>query len=103
MKFLSMIKFYFCFFIFIAPLFIFAQSSQVAKKLPQGYYLVVAAFSPEHEDYAKRLSTSLNKDGRHADYGFEATRKYWYVYFKKITTREECVSEWEKIRKDASF
>jgi len=81
----------------------FAQSSQVAKKLPQGSYLVVAAFSPEHEDYAKRLTSSLNKSGKHTDYGFEATRKYWYVYLDQLTSRDECISEYEKIRKDSSF
>jgi len=98
-----MIKNYFCFFILIASFSSLAQSSQVAKKLPQGYYLVVAAFSPEHEDYAQRLSTSLNKSGRHTDYGFEATRKYWYVYLDQITSRDECISEYEKIRKEESF
>jgi outer membrane protein OmpA-like peptidoglycan-associated protein len=81
----------------------FAQSSQVAKKLPEGNYLVVAAFSPEHEDYALRKTELLNKNGLHAAYGFEATRKYWYVYFNQITTLDECVSEYEKIRKDSAF
>ncbi len=98
-----MIKIYFCLFISVISFSTLAQSSQVAKKLPQGYYLVVAAFSPEHEDYAVRLSTSLNKVGRHTAYGFEATRKYWYVYLDQITTRDECVSECEKIRKDSAF
>src|SRR5438874_1452193 len=99
-----MIKTYFCFFIFIivshASL---AQSSQAAKKLPKGSYLVVAAFSPEHEDYAIRLSSSLNKGERHTAYGFEVTRQYWYVYFDQLTTRDECVTEWKKIRDDGSF
>jgi len=98
-----MTKNYFCFFIFIASLPSLAQSSQAAKKLPNGSYLVVAAFSPEHEDYAIRLSASLNKSGRHTAYGFEATRKYWYVYLDQITALEECISECEKLRKIESF
>jgi len=98
-----MIKIYVCYFIFILSFPTFAQSSQGAKKLPQGSYLVVAAFSPEHEDYASRLSSSLNKGGRHTAYGFEANRKYWYVYFDQLTTRDECVNEWKKIRNDGSF
>src|SRR5450432_3054908 len=98
-----MIKIYFCLFISVISFSTLAQSSQVAKKLPLGSYLVVAAFSPEHEDYAQRLSTSLNKSGRHTDYGFEGTRKYWYVYLDQITSRDECISECEKIRKDIAF
>jgi len=98
-----MIKIYFCLFIAGISFSTLAQSSQVAKRLPQGYYLVVAAFSPEHEDYAQRLSTSLNKGGLHTAYGFEATRKYWYVYLDQITSREECISECEKIRKNVAF
>jgi len=98
-----MIKIYVCYFFFILSFPIFAQSPQAVKKLPQGSYLVVAAFSPEHEDYASRLSTSLNKGGRHTAYGFEAKRKYWYVYFDQLTTRDECVNEWKKIRDDGSF
>jgi outer membrane protein OmpA-like peptidoglycan-associated protein len=98
-----MIKIYPCFLIFIASLPLSAQSSKAAKKLPEGNYLVVAAFSPEHEDYALRKTNLLNKSGLHTAYGFEAARKYWYVYFNQITTREECVSEYEKIRKDSAF
>ena len=98
-----MIKIHFFFLIFLTSLSSLAQSSPTAKKLPLGSYLVVAAFSPEHEDYALRMSNSINKNGRHTAYGFEATRKYWYVYFDQLTTRDECVNEWKKIRSDGSF
>ncbi len=97
-----MIKIYFCFFIFL-PFQNFAQSSQASRTLPKGSYLVVGAFSPHHEDYAQRLSNNLNKDGRHTAYGFEATRKYWYVYLDQLTTRDKCVDEWKKIRGDGTF
>src|SRR5258708_14467592 len=88
--------------IFISSLSVLAQSP-TTKKLSQGYYLVVASFSPEHEDYATRLSASLNKAGRHTAYGFETARKYWYVYFDQLTTRDECVNEWNKIRSESGF
>jgi outer membrane protein OmpA-like peptidoglycan-associated protein len=95
-----MIKTCCCLVVFIASLPTIAQSSLATKNLPQGSYLVLAAFSPDHEDYAKRLSASLNKNGRHTSYGFEETRKFWYVYLDQLTTREACVMEWEKLRKD---
>jgi outer membrane protein OmpA-like peptidoglycan-associated protein len=97
-----MIKIYFYLLILISCS-TFAQSSQVIKKLPEGNYLVVAAFSPEHEDYALRKTSLLNKSGLHTAYGFETARKYWYVYLNQITTHDECVSEYEKIRKDSAF
>lgn len=63
----------------------------------------MAAFSVTHEDYAIRLSASLNKSGPHTAYGFEATRKYWYVYLDQITSPEKCISECEKIKKEKAF
>ncbi len=93
-------KIYSCFLIFIASLPTFAQSSQETKKLSLGNYLVVAAFSPDHEDYAIRLSSSMNKEGRHTAYGFETNRKYWYVYLDEFTTHDACVNEWNRLRKE---
>src|SRR5579871_2635918 len=94
----------FCWLILCAASFsAFAQTSSSSKKLPQGIYLVVGAFSPDHEDFAVRLTNSLIKGGRHATYGFEETRKYWYVYLTDFTTREACVEEWTKLRKDGAY
>jgi outer membrane protein OmpA-like peptidoglycan-associated protein len=98
-----MIKAY-CFLLFsIASFKILAQSSPSKKSLPKGYYLVIAAFSPTHEDYAIRLSAGLNKDGRHTAYGFETIRKYWYVYLDQLATLEECINECKKIRNETPF
>lgn len=98
-----MTKASFCLFLSITTLTSLAQSSQSTKKLPLGSYLVVGAFSPNHEDFAIRLTSSLTKDGKHAAYGFEGTRKYWYVYLNEFTTRESCVAEWTKLRNQGVF
>ncbi|HLZ17380.1 MAG TPA: OmpA family protein [Cyclobacteriaceae bacterium] len=98
-----MIKVFFCLLLSVATFSSLAQSSPLAKKLPRGSYLVVGAFSPDHEDYATRLTSSLKKNGRHAAYGFEETRKYWYVYLDEFTTRDACVEEWDKLRKAGTF
>ncbi|MBI1768989.1 MAG: OmpA family protein [Bacteroidetes bacterium] len=71
--------------------------------LPKGSYVVVAAFSPHHEDYAIRLSKGLNKDGLHTSYGFEPTRKYWYVYLNHSADRDECINEVKKTRSESRF
>ncbi len=93
----------FIFLILVTSLQLLAQSSTETKNLPQGNYLVVAAFSPSHEDYAIRLAARLNKEGHRTAYGFEATRKYWYVYFDQFVTLEECVSACSKIRNEEDF
>jgi outer membrane protein OmpA-like peptidoglycan-associated protein len=78
-------------------------AQQTTNNLSKGYYLVVAAFSPHHEDYAIRLSNGLNKDGLHTKYGFEATRKYWYVYLDQYSDKEKCKAEVLKARESGKF
>jgi outer membrane protein OmpA-like peptidoglycan-associated protein len=98
-----MTKACFCLLLSIAALSSSAQLSSIAKKLPNGSYLVVAAFSPNHEDYAIRMTSSLTREGRHSAYGFDETRKFWYVYLDEFTTRDACVGEWNKLRKAGTF
>jgi len=85
----------------VSSLFFSTETSaqQSAQILPKGFYVVVAAFSPNHEEFAIRLSSGLNKGGMHTKYGFEYDRKYWYVYLDQNLSYEDCVTEAEKIRK----
>jgi outer membrane protein OmpA-like peptidoglycan-associated protein len=78
-------------------------AQQTSNNLSKGYYLVVAAFSPHHEDFAIRLSNGLNKDGNHSKYGFEPIRKYWYVYLDQYTDKEQCKNEVLKARSEGKF
>ncbi|HTH55465.1 MAG TPA: OmpA family protein [Cyclobacteriaceae bacterium] len=80
-----------------------STSNAQKNTLPTGSYVVVAAFSPHHEDYAIRLSKGLNKDGMHTSYGFEATRKYWYVYLTHSADRDACIDEVKKARGETRF
>jgi outer membrane protein OmpA-like peptidoglycan-associated protein len=80
-----------------------STSNAQTNALPKGSYVVVAAFSPNHEDYAKRLTKGLNKDGLHTAYGFESTRKYWYVYLTHNADRDECINEVKKAREKTRF
>jgi outer membrane protein OmpA-like peptidoglycan-associated protein len=77
----------------------YGQSSNLAD----GHYLVVASFSPHHEDYAQRMVSKLNKIGRAAKYGFDENRKYWYVYTYQSTDKETCKTETLKLRSEAAF
>jgi outer membrane protein OmpA-like peptidoglycan-associated protein len=88
---------------FVGVLLSTTAVAQQTNNLSKGYYLVVAAFSPHHEDYAIRLSNGLNKDGLHSKYGFEATRKYWYVYLDQFSDKEKCKAEVIKARESGKF
>src|SRR5258708_4778576 len=88
--------------IFIASLSVLAQSP-TTKKLSQGYYLVVASFSPEHEDYATRLSAALNMDSRLSVSASAKVRKYWSVYYNQSNTRDECGIVWNKTKSKSGF
>jgi outer membrane protein OmpA-like peptidoglycan-associated protein len=92
------------FFLLMAVGVLHASTSNAQKStLPTGSYVVVAAFSPRHEDYAIRLTNGLNKDGMHTAYGFEATRKYWYVYLTHSPDRDQCIDEVKKARGESRF
>ena len=92
-------KLYCCILILLSQ-FAFAQT----KDLTQGHYLVLASFSPSHEDYAIRLTKSLNRQGYKTTYGFEATRRYWYVYLNQNwASREDCKTECRKFQANIAF
>ncbi|HCW06631.1 MAG TPA: hypothetical protein DGG95_04610 [Cytophagales bacterium] len=80
-----------------------AFSQQTPTPLPKGHYVVVAAFSPKHEDYATLLVKDLAKEGIQAQYGFESERRYWYVYVNKAETREDAVKQVMNVRTKDRF
>jgi hypothetical protein len=80
-----------------------AGYAQHAKELADGYYVVVAVFSPEHEDYAIRYSDGLVKKSISAAYGFNSERNYWYVYVKHFPDRKPSIEEMQQMRKQTGF
>jgi outer membrane protein OmpA-like peptidoglycan-associated protein len=77
--------------------------SQHAKELTPGYYVVVAAFSPNREDLATNYTSLLNKRGLNAEYGFNSTRNYFYVYTTKFSEREPSIKLMLETRKQEEF
>ena len=72
-------------------------------QLPPGYYIVVAAYRKGQEDYAKRYINSINKEGRHSKYGYDAGRKFYYVYLDYYKDFNESIHEMLKTRKAGGF
>jgi len=78
-------------------------AQEQGDQLPPGYYIVVAAYRKGQEDYARRYINSINKDGRHSKYGFDAGRKYYYVYLDYYKDFNESIQEMLKTRKAGGF
>ena len=77
--------------------------AQHSTELSPGYYVVVAAFSPHREDLAIKYTDFLNNRNINAAYGFNSTRKYFYVYTKKFDEREPSIQLMLETRKQEEF
>lgn len=73
------------------------------KVLQKGYYLVVAAYLSHQEDYAKKYSDFLNKNGTKADYGFDDERKFYYVYLHSYVSFDSSITNMLRVRGDGKF
>src|SRR5882762_6669643 len=71
--------------------------------LAKGYYIVVAAYRARSLDYVKRYASRINQDGRHAQYGYDGMRKFYYVYLDYYTHFDESIQEMLKTRKSGGF
>src|SRR5882762_4987482 len=71
--------------------------------LAKGYYIVVAAYRARSLDYVKQYASTINQDGRHARYGYDGIRKFYYVYLDYYTNFDESIQEMLKTRKAGGF
>jgi outer membrane protein OmpA-like peptidoglycan-associated protein len=77
--------------------------TQHAKELSPGYYVVVAAFSPDREHLAKSYTTGLTNRDIKADYGFNSERNYFYVFVNYFPQRKPSLDEMMETRKKEEF
>src|SRR5687768_8454795 len=54
--------------------------AQHNKELNPGYYVVVSAYAPSRENVAQNYVELLNRRGFQANYGFNSSRHYFFVY-----------------------
>jgi outer membrane protein OmpA-like peptidoglycan-associated protein len=71
-----------------------------SQDLPPGYYVVVAAYLSGQEAFAQNYSAKINQEGRHSGFGFDPTRKFYYVYLDHFTEFNESISQMLRARKD---
>lgn len=79
-----------------------AQSNSTAS-LQKGYYVVVAAYLGNQETFAKKYTDELNAQGKHASYGLDAARKFYYVYLDYYSGFNESIVQMVLVRKEAGF
>ena len=84
-------------------LFFNTAFSQHPKELKIGFYVVVASFSPHREDLATKYTASLNRRGISARYGFNSTRRYFYVYTFRFNDRDSSIQVMRETRKQEEF
>ncbi len=99
-------------FCFIGLLFVALSLFQLPKgwskpvqnaSLGKGYYIVVAAYLGNQENFAKKYSDQLNVDGRHSKYGFDAARSLYYVYLDFYSDFNESIQQMLEVRKAGGF
>ncbi len=81
--------------LFIAALCVCFSTSLWAntatKELPNGYYMVLAAYAPSAEGYAIKYVDYLKEKGIEANYGFSHAKNLIFVYSVSYSTRSEAI------------
>lgn len=81
----------------------FTTHAQHATELAPGYYIVVSAYAPAHENIARSYATILQQKGFQAAYGFNSSRNYFFVYLRYFTDLKESLREMQKTRRQPEF
>jgi outer membrane protein OmpA-like peptidoglycan-associated protein len=81
----------------------FTDPTPKGEYLQKGHYIVVAAYRIGQEKYMDNYVFQLNNSGHHAKYGFDAGRKFYYIYLDYYTDFDESIAEMLKARKEGGF
>ncbi len=81
----------------------FTDPTPKGDYLQKGYYIVVAAYRIGQEKYMEGYVEKLNKAGKHSKYGYDAGRKFYYIYLDYYTDFNESIQEMLSTRKTGGF
>lgn len=89
----------------LIALFVLTTSFLVtqSKELTPGYYVVVAAYAPSRESVAQKYVEELRQQGTSAEYGYNASKKLFFVYLKYFTSLKESLLYMTATRKQGKF
>jgi outer membrane protein OmpA-like peptidoglycan-associated protein len=74
-----------------------------SKELTPGYYVVVAAYAPSRESAAQKYVEELRHQGTSAEYGYNTSKKLFFVYLKYFTSLKESLLYMTATRKQGKF
>lgn len=74
-----------------------------SKELTPGYYVVVAAYAPSRESAAQKYVEDLRHRGTTAEYGYNTSKKLYFVYLKYFTSLKESLLYMTATRKQGKF
>jgi outer membrane protein OmpA-like peptidoglycan-associated protein len=78
-------------------------SAQTTNELPAGYYVVVAAYDNQREEYAARYTETLKAKNYQASYGFNKTKNLFFVYIDQKGNLKDALQSMYRVRKESSF
>lgn len=81
----------------------FTDPTPKGEYLQKGHYIVVAAYRIGQEKYMENYVTQLNNSGLHSKYGYDAGRKYYYIYLDYYADFDESINQMLKARKEGGF
>jgi len=80
--------------------FAYAQDS---KELAPGYYIVVSAYAKSKQKMAQQYVEVLKGKGHNAEYGYNSSRKFYFVYLRYFDSLRESLRDMKKTREQGSF
>ncbi|HNR73117.1 MAG TPA: OmpA family protein [Cyclobacteriaceae bacterium] len=81
----------------------FTDPEPKGEYLQKGHYIVVAAYRLGQEKYMENYVSQLNSSGHHSKFGYDAGRKFYYIYLDYFTDFDESIAEMLKARKEGGF
>ncbi|MFO0505329.1 MAG: hypothetical protein ACK5X6_00585, partial [Chryseotalea sp.] len=78
-------------------------SAQTTNELPAGYYVVVAAYDNQREEYAALYTETLKAKNYQASYGFNKTKNLFFVYIDQKGNLKDALQSMYRVRKESSF
>jgi outer membrane protein OmpA-like peptidoglycan-associated protein len=79
---------------------LFAQNDH---ELSPGYYVVVGAYAQSRESIAQNYVEALTRRGLDAHYGFNSSRRLYFVYLRFFDNLKESLTDMYATRKQAEF
>ena len=73
------------------------------KPLKVGNYIVVAAFKSNQVSFASRYRDEIQALNGSADFGYDSTRKLFYVYLTRVDNFEESIRQMLRTRENSTF